>query len=91
MSLTVATNRTLLERIEALEKAVTGDGLICIDYQKKVYLIAGSGVPTDGTSGTGLNVCGISSTYFDFTNGNIYIQTGAITSPVWKLVTRAGA
>lgn len=52
-----------------------------------VCWLEGDGAPVDGT--TGDNFAGIGSLYSDYTNGDLYIQTGAITSPVWKLVTRA--
>jgi hypothetical protein len=52
-----------------------------------VYLLTGAGAPVDNS--TGDNFAGIGSSYFDVTNGNAYLQTGVITSPVWKLVTRA--
>lgn len=52
-----------------------------------VCVLEGAGVPVDGT--TGDNFAGKGSLYIDITNANHYIQTGAITSPVWKLVTRA--
>jgi hypothetical protein len=51
-----------------------------------VVMVA-TGAPVDGT--TGDNFAGPGSMYIDSTGANLYIQTGAITSPVWKLVTRA--
>jgi hypothetical protein len=52
-----------------------------------VVVMVNAGVPVDGT--TGDNFAGIGSMYIDSTAGNLYIQTGVISSPVWKLVTRA--
>jgi len=52
-----------------------------------VCWLEGDGAPVDGA--TGDNFAGKGSMYTDYTNANLYIQTGAITSPVWKLVTRA--
>lgn len=52
-----------------------------------VVEMEGAGVPVDGT--TGDNFAGPGSRYTDITNANLYIQTSAITTPVWKLVTRA--
>jgi hypothetical protein len=52
-----------------------------------VVMLFGAGAPSDGT--TGDNVAGVGSLYLDTTNGNAYLQTAVITSPVWKLVTRA--
>ena len=58
-----------------------------IRMEDDVVVMVNTGVPTDGT--TGDNFAGIGSMYIDSTAGNLYLQTGAITSPVWKLVTRA--
>jgi hypothetical protein len=52
-----------------------------------VVVMVNTGVPVDGT--TGDNFAGPGSMYIDSTAGNLYLQTGLITSPVWKLVTRA--
>jgi hypothetical protein len=46
-----------------------------------------AGVPVDGT--TGDNIAAKGSLLIDTTNANLYVQTGLITNPVWKLVTRA--
>jgi hypothetical protein len=54
-----------------------------------VCWLEGDGAPTSGASGTGDNFAGKGSLYTDYTNGNLYIQAGAITAPSWKLVTRA--
>ena len=58
-----------------------------IRMEDDVVVMTGSGAPSDGT--TGDNFAGPGSMYVDITGANLYIQTGAITSPVWKLVTRA--
>jgi hypothetical protein len=58
-----------------------------IRMEDDVCVMVDAGVPTDGT--TGDNFAGPGSMYIDTTNANLYIQTGAITNPVWKLVTRA--
>jgi hypothetical protein len=58
-----------------------------IRMEDDVVVMVATGVPTDGT--TGDNFAGPGSMYIDSTGANLYIQTGAITSPVWKLVTRA--
>jgi hypothetical protein len=58
-----------------------------IRMEDDVVVMVNTGVPTDGT--TGDNFAGPGSMYIDSTNANLYIQTGVITSPVWKLVTRA--
>ena len=76
-----------------LQDAVGGGGSVQ-DYKKAeirvsndVVVMTGSGAPTDGT--TGDNFAGPGSMYVDISGANLYIQTGLITSPVWKLVTRA--
>lgn len=76
-----------------LQDAVGGGGSVQ-DYKKaeirvsnNVVVMTGAGVPSDGT--TGDNFAGPGSMYVDITGANLYIQTGLITSPVWKLVTRA--
>ncbi len=76
-----------------LQDAVGGGGSVQ-DYKKaeirvsnNVVVMTGSGAPTDGT--TGDNFAGPGSMYVDISGANLYIQTGVITSPVWKLVTRA--
>lgn len=51
-----------------------------------VVILVGAGAPVDGT--TGDNNAGPGSIYVDVTNANLYVQTSAITTPVWKLVTR---
>ena len=58
-----------------------------IRMEDDVVVMVNTGVPTDGT--TGDNFAGPGSMYIDSTAANLYIQTGLITSPVWKLVTRA--
>jgi hypothetical protein len=58
-----------------------------IRMEDDVVVMVNTGAPVDGT--TGDNFAGPGSMYVDSTGANLYIQTGAITSPVWKLVTRA--
>jgi hypothetical protein len=58
-----------------------------IRMEDDVVVMVNTGAPVDGT--TGDNFAGPGSMYIDSTGANLYIQTGAITSPVWKLVTRA--
>lgn len=52
-----------------------------------VVVMTGAGAPVDGT--TGDNYAGPGSLYVDITGANLYVQAGTISSPVWKLVTRA--
>lgn len=58
-----------------------------IRMDRQVCVLTGAGVPSDGT--TGDNFAGPGSLYVDVTNANLYVQTSLITTPVWKLVTRA--
>jgi hypothetical protein len=58
-----------------------------IRMEDDVVVMVDAGAPVDST--TGDNFAGIGSMYIDSTAGNLYLQTGVITSPVWKLVTRA--
>jgi hypothetical protein len=58
-----------------------------IRMEDDVVVMVNTGAPVDGT--TGDNFAGIGSMYIDSTAGNLYLQTGVISSPVWKLVTRA--
>jgi hypothetical protein len=60
-----------------------------IRMEDDVCILVDAGVPTSGASGTGDNYAGPGSMYIDSTNANMYIQAGLITSPDWKLVTRA--
>lgn len=54
-----------------------------------IVWMAGAGVPTDGTSGTGAGFAGKGSIYSDTTNGKLYVQGNTTASPTWKLVTSA--
>jgi hypothetical protein len=58
-----------------------------IRMENNVVVMTGAGAPVDGT--TGDNFAGPGSLFVDITGANLYIQTSLITSPVWKLVTRA--
>lgn len=46
--------------------------------------ISGSGSPTDGTTGAG--DAGPGSTYTDYTNSIVYLNTGTLASPVWVMI-----
>ncbi len=86
------TNRNLFDRLAAIEAAVLGDGLLCVDRANKVYVKTGSGAPTDGAEGTGVGVCGPGSLYVDYTNAKLYVQTGAIGNVYWLVAgTQASA
>ena len=60
-----------------------------IRVSNDVVVMTGSGAPASGASGTGDNFAGPGSLYVDYANANVYIQAGTISSPNWKLITRA--
>lgn len=55
-----------------------------------IFPLVGSGAPTNGTSGTGVNVAGPMSTYRDYTNNASYVNIGSKASPYWQLSTAFG-
>lgn len=70
-----------------------GDGIaLAVDKAvvrspNQVCWLEGSGVPVDGTTGTGFSAKG--SMYVDVASGEWYINTGTIAASVWKAVTHA--
>ena len=60
-----------------------------IRVSNDVIVMTGSGAPASGASGTGDDFAGPGSLYVDYANANVYIQAGTISSPNWKLITRA--
>ena len=78
-----------------LQDAVGGGGSVQpykkaeIRVSNNVVVMTGAGAPTSGASGTGDNFAGPGSMYVDITGADLYIQAGTISSPSWKLVTRA--
>lgn len=60
-----------------------------LNFQNDVVVLTNAGAPTSGASGTGNGTAGIGSFCIDRTNGNLYLNIAAKTSPNWKLVTRA--
>jgi hypothetical protein len=58
-------------------------------WNNNVLDLAGSGAPSNGTSGTGVNVkAGPGSVYFDYTNRKPYINIGTAASPIWQLLVQ---
>jgi hypothetical protein len=49
-----------------------------------IFDVQDSGAPTDGTSGTGVNVLGPGSTYVDSVTGVKYRNVGTLASPVFS-------
>jgi hypothetical protein len=49
-----------------------------------VFDITGSGAPTNGTSGTGVGICGRGSGYFDSATGTPYRNINTKASPYWQ-------
>jgi hypothetical protein len=64
---------------------VENQGLTSTPTVAVIY--ANAGAPTDGT--TYANIAPKGAVLADTTNANLYINTGTLASPVWKLVTRA--
>lgn len=59
----------------------TGFGSSGVNIGNDVRFFSGSGAPS---ALTGLNEAGKGSIYFDYTNGQMYRNTGTITAPVWR-------
>lgn len=49
------------------------------------YQLFGSGHPTSGGSGTGAGKAGPGSSYADYTNARVYLNTNTAASPTWTL------
>jgi hypothetical protein len=48
------------------------------------FAYTGSGAPTNGSSGTGVNVAGPGSFYIRTSNGAVYVNTNTKASPTWS-------
>lgn len=48
-----------------------------------------AGAPVDGTSGTKAGTADKGALLIDTTNANLFVNAGTLSSPTWKLVTRA--
>jgi hypothetical protein len=48
--------------------------------------IVGSGLPQDGTTGTGAGICGPGSLYRRTDTGQVYVQTNTLAEPIWASV-----
>lgn len=49
-------------------------------------IVNNAGAPTNGTSGTGVGLCGPGSLLTDITNKKLYINTNTKASPTWTVV-----
>lgn len=58
-----------------------------IRMSNQVCIFSGATAPVDGT--TGDNFAGPGSIYMARDTGKMYLQTSAVTTPVWKIVTSA--
>lgn len=54
-------------------------------------VVSNPGAPTNGTSGTFVGVVGPGSILIDYTNKNLYVNTGTLASPTWSQVPSSGA
>ncbi len=52
-----------------------------------VFIVANSGAPTDGTSGTGVGLAGPGSLLVDYSNLALYQNTNTKASPTWTKTT----
>jgi hypothetical protein len=55
--------------------------------KRDIMIIPHAGIPTNGTSGTGVGKAGRGSLCINYTTGLLYINSGTITSPTWTAVT----
>lgn len=51
---------------------------------QNVWDLVGSGVPTNGTSGTGVGLGGPGSSYTNIATGLVYFNTNTMASPTWS-------
>ena len=58
-----------------------------VQLSRGVYVFAGAGNPTNGTSGTGAGWAGIGSLYVNATSGTLFQNTGTKASPTWSTRT----
>lgn len=58
-----------------------------VGLDNDVKMLSGSGVPVDGTSGTGAGIAGPGSLYTRYdAAAKLYINTGTKASPTWIVV-----
>ncbi len=55
-----------------------------------IPILTFSGAPTSGTSGTFAGQAGPGAMLIDYVNGNQYVNTGTLASPVWSLADGVG-
>lgn len=60
-------------------------GALSDSGSKQIFWAAvNNGAPTNGT--TGANICGPGSLLIDYTNKQLYMNTGTLASPTWTLI-----
>lgn len=53
-----------------------------------VPILSNPGAPSSGTTGTFVGIAGPGCPLIDYTNGNLYINSGTIGSPTWSIVAK---
>ena len=53
-----------------------------------VPILTNAGAPSSGTTGTYAGIAGPGTPLIDFTNANLYINSGTILSPTWSIVAK---
>lgn len=72
--------RAVAHDVYGVEAAyVKGD----IQLLSTACILSGSGVPTDGPTGTGAGNCARGSVWMDTSGGGFYSNTGSMASPAW--------
>jgi hypothetical protein len=62
-------------------------GMLTGLVKRSVIIIPVAGVPSDGTTGTGVGKAGKGSLAINYTSGLLYINSGTIASPTWTAIT----
>jgi hypothetical protein len=55
--------------------------------KRSIIIIPNAGVPSNGTSGTGVGQAGTGSLCINYTSGLLYINSGTAASPTWTAIT----
>jgi len=84
MALTETTGLTANARLDAIESALKGDAVVCLDLPNCVYFVTAAGAPSNGV--TGANAYGPGSIYVNISTGKAYINTNTKASPTWTVI-----